>query len=80
MAGRPDEALQLIQRNIGNGDTYVLTVTYAAIGDLDKAYEWLLKARDKKIPWYPWMLQWFPQTRPMHDDPRILALAEELGL
>ena len=32
------------------------------------------------IPWYPWLLTWFPQTRGLHDDPRVLALAEELGL
>ncbi|HSG58114.1 MAG TPA: hypothetical protein VLA06_01150, partial [Woeseiaceae bacterium] len=58
----------------------VLTLVHAAMGDTDAAYKWLLKSRDDKIPWYPWLLQWFPQTRSLHDDPRIIALADELGL
>ena len=50
------------------------------MGDTDTAFKWLLKARDDKIPWYPWLLQWFPQTRSLHDDPRVIALADEIGL
>ena len=79
-AGRTEEALETADKYAKNGHAFVATLTYAAIGDLDKAYEWLLKSRDEKIPWYPWLLNWFPQTRNLHDDPRVLELASELGL
>jgi hypothetical protein len=58
----------------------VLVLIYASMGDYDTAYEWLLKARDDKIPWYPWLLTWYPQTEGFHDDPRVMKLAEELGI
>ena len=79
-AGRTDEALQLSSRFEENGDSFVLVLIYASLGDYDNAYRWLLTAREEKIPWYPWLLKWFPQTRGFHDDPRVVALARELGL
>ena len=48
--------------------------------DYDAAYEWLLKAREEKVPWYPWLIKWYPQTRGFRDDPRVVKLAAELGL
>ena len=79
-AGRIDEAREIISKFEKNGDSFVLVLTYAAMDDLDKAYEWLLKAREEKIPWYPWLLKWFPQTRNLHSDPRVQALNAELGI
>ena len=79
-AGRVEEARESISKYVKNGDAFVLVLTYAAMGDVDQAYEWLLRARDEKIPWYPWLLTWYPQTRNLHDDPRVQALAAELGL
>lgn len=79
-AGRTDEALDLAQKFVKNGASLILVIIYASMGDDENAYKWLLVARDEKIPWYPWLLTWFPQTRGFHDDPRVLALAEELGL
>ncbi len=79
-AGRTDEALEIVKKYEKNGDSLVLVLTYASIQDYDKAYEWLLKAREDKIPWYPWLMKWYPQTRGLHDDPRVVELAAELGL
>ena len=42
--------------------------------------EWLLAARDEKIPWYPWLVAWFPQTQFLYADPRMQQLAVELGI
>ena len=79
-AGRVDEALQIAEKYEKRGDALVLVLIHAALGDHDTAYEWLLKARDARIPWYPWLLKWYPQTRGFQDDPRVVALAQELGL
>ena len=58
----------------------MLALIYASMGDNDAAYKWVLQARDDKIPWYPWLLKWYPQTRGFRDDPRVVELAAELGL
>lgn len=79
-AGRKDEALAIAQKYEEDGNSLVLALIYAAVGDYDTAIEWMLKARDDKIPWYPWLLRFYPQTRGMRDDPRVIALAEEMGL
>lgn len=79
-AGRTDEALQISRKYEKAGNSMVLILIYASMGDYENAYKWLLVARDDKIPWYPWLLKWYPETRGMHHDPRVLALAEELGL
>lgn len=79
-AGQREAALEIAESYEQRGDSLVLVLIYARLGDYDTAYEWLLKARDARIPWYPWLLKWYPQTRGFRDDPRVVALAEELGL
>lgn len=80
-AGRLDEAREMAQEiEKRGGASFVMVLIYASMGDYDAAYEWLLKARDGRIPWYPWLLKWYPQTEGFHDDPRVIALAEELGI
>ncbi len=78
--GRVDEALEISRKYEKDGDSLVLVLIYAAMGDYDTAYEWMLQARDDKIPWYPWLLTWYSETQGMRDDPRVVALAQELGL
>lgn len=80
-AGRIDEARAMAE-NIEKrgGASLVMVLIYASIGDYDVAYEWLLKAREDRIPWYPWLLKFYPQTEGFQDDPRVLELAAELGL
>ena len=79
-AGRTEEALEIAKKYEKDGDSLVLVLIYASMGDYDTAYKWLLQSKEDKIPWYPWLLKWYPQTRGFHDDPRVVALAEELGL
>lgn len=79
-AGRTEEALEIARKFEKDGNSLVLVLIYASMRDYDTAYEWLLKAREDKIPWYPWLLTWYPQTRGFHDDPRVVELAAELGL
>ena len=79
-AGRIDEALEIAQKYEKGGDSLALVLIYASMGDHDTAFKWLLRAREDKIPWYPWLLKWYPQTRGFHGDPRVVELAEELGL
>jgi TolB-like protein/tetratricopeptide (TPR) repeat protein len=80
-AGRIDEAIELSRKYEKNKlAALVMVMIYSSVGDHDTAYRYLLKCRDLKIPWYPWLLKWFPQTRGMQQDPRVLALAAEIGL
>lgn len=79
-AGRSEEALKIAEKYEKNGDSLVLVLIYASMRDYDNAYKWLLKAREDKIPWYPWLLKWYPQTRGFDEDPRVVELATELGL
>lgn len=80
-AGHYEEAFEMAREFEKRGAaSLVMVLIYASLNEYDSAYEWLLKARDARIPWYPWLLKWYPQTRGFHDDPRVVALAEELGL
>lgn len=80
-AGRIEEAREMAQKIEKRGAaSLVMVLIYASMGDFDAAYEWLLKARDDRIPWYPWLLKWYSQTEGFHDDPRVMKLAEELGI
>lgn len=56
-AGRIDEALEIARKFEKNGDAFVLVLIYAAMGDSDTAYKWLLQAREEKIPWNAWLLK-----------------------
>lgn len=80
-AGREEDAgevLEFIEKGRNNGLT--LTLIYAGLGDVGQTFHWLEKAREDRIPWYPWLLAWYPQTRFLYGDPRLQALAAELGL
>jgi TolB-like protein/tetratricopeptide (TPR) repeat protein len=80
-AGRTEEALEILRKiEKRGGASGVMVQIYASIGEHERAFEWLLKARDTRYPWYPWLLKWYPQTRSLHDDPRVIKLAEELGI
>lgn len=79
--GRTEEAIEMSRKFEKNQNAaLVMAMIYSAVGDNDTAYQYLLKCRDLKIPWYPWLLKWYPQTRGMQHEPRVLALAAELGV
>jgi len=52
----------------------------AALGHDEAVFEWLEVARDVKLPWYPWMITWFPDMAQYRSDPRLRDLAAEIGL
>ena len=79
-AGRAEDALEITRKYEEGGNSFALVLIYASMGENDIAYEWLLKAREDKIPWYPWLLKWFPHTRELRDDPRVVALSAELEM
>lgn len=80
-AGREAEAreqLAAIEKHPRN--VISLTLLTAALGDVDDTFHWMGVAKEMKLPWYPWMITWFPFMDSARNDPRMDVLAEELGL
>jgi len=80
-AGRDEDAaavLEFIEQ--GNNNPFTLAMIHGGLGNAEETMKWLLAARDEKIPYFPWMVTWFPQTRFLHDDPRMQHFAAELGI
>ena len=46
----------------------------------DEAFYWLDVAKKMKLPWYPWLITWYPGLQDLRDDPRMRERAEELNL
>lgn len=80
-AGRDEDADE-VREFIASGrnNAYTLALVHAGLGDREETFRWLERARDEKIPWYPWLVAWYPQTRFLYDEPRMQALADELGI
>jgi TolB-like protein len=80
-AGRTEEAREIldsiekIPRNV-----LALVSINSALGEVDETFHWLEVARDSKLPWYPWLITWFPFMDEARADPRMKILAEDLGL
>ena len=64
----------------GNNNPFTLALIYGGLGDREETMKWLQAARDQKIPWFPWLVAWFPQTKFLHGDPRMREFATELGI
>jgi tetratricopeptide (TPR) repeat protein len=64
----------------GNNNPFTLALIYAGLGDRDESIKWLQAAKEQKIPWFPWAVSWYPQTKFLHDDPRMQQFAAELGI
>lgn len=79
-AGRREEAMPMVLDLEEREASVPLVMLYGALGEHEKAYEWMLKARDGQAGWYPWLLTWMPQTRDMRELPNVRQLAEEIGL
>jgi tetratricopeptide (TPR) repeat protein len=80
-ANRDEDAavvLEFVEK--GNNNPFTLALIYGGLGDREESVKWLQAARDQKIPWFPWLVTWFPQTRLLHDDPRMQQFAAELGI
>jgi TolB-like protein/Tfp pilus assembly protein PilF len=80
-AGQEDRAREIIagiEHEPDNG--LPLTLLYASVGDAEQAMHWLGQVAEIRMPWYPWLVGWFPQFRGLHDDPSVVAKAKELGV
>jgi len=64
----------------GNHNPFTLALIYGGLGDRDESIKWLQAAKEQKIPWFPWAVSWYPQTKFLHDDPRMQQFAAELGI
>jgi len=64
----------------GNNNPFTLALIYGGLGDRDESIKWLQAAKEQKIPWFPWAVSWYPQTKFLHDDPRMQQFAAELGI
>ena len=80
-AGRHEEARDLLARfSHEPRNVILLTNVYGALGDVEETLHWLQVAKDIKLPWYPWLITWFPFMDEVRQDPRMRELAAELGL
>ncbi len=80
-ANRDEDAaavLKFVEEKDNN--PFTLALIYGGLGDREESMKWLQAAKDKKIPWFPWLVTWFPQTKFLHDDPRMQQFAAELGI
>ncbi len=81
LAGRFEDAQKIadaLEKEPGNA--LPLTLINAAIGNDEEMFHWLNIAKESKLPWYPWLVAWFPAAHLYYDDPRMQKLAAELGL
>ena len=80
-AGYSDQALAVITE-LGDEPRAALvkTLIYAALADREQTLYWMKETRDGRQAWYPWVVNWFPMTRFMYNDPQWQAYAEEINL
>ncbi len=62
------------------GTELPLSMIYMQIGDRESALHWIAEAETVRLPWYPWLLGWFPHHEVIADDSRLHARAAALGL
>jgi TolB-like protein len=80
-ANRDEDAVAVLRFvEEGNNNPFTLALIYGGLGDREESIKWLQAAKEQKIPWFPWQVTWFPQTKFLHDDPRMQHFAAELGI
>jgi serine/threonine-protein kinase len=75
--GRRAEAEKLARNN--EGFPFRAALSYAALGDLDRAFEFFEQAADTEPQRLPLTLSW-PELRPLRGDPRMTALRQRFNL
>ena len=81
-AGREDDARQIAAAIEAGGvipwTAFVLAAIYTALDDKDEAFRWLnYRPAHAFLPWIRTANWWF---EPLHDDPRMVPLLEEMNL
>lgn len=62
------------------GTALPLAALYAQMGDRESALHWISEVEKARMPWYPWLLGWWPGFESIAADPQMKARAEALGL
>lgn len=80
-AGQPEKALEIALGYEHKPPFAIpLTIIYAALGDVEQTVYWMEQSRNHSLPWRMAMPGWFTAVRSLHEDPRIQAEAEKLGM
>jgi tetratricopeptide (TPR) repeat protein len=56
-----------------------LAMIYAALGEMDRAFQWLNRAYRERALFLPWLSVW-PPFKALYCDPRCIAILEQMGL
>jgi hypothetical protein len=82
MAGRPDDAQQMLEALRSSGretSLFYEAMIHAGVGRHDEAIACLTAAADDRFNWVVW-LRTEPMFSALHDDPRFGALVRRIGL
>lgn len=82
LAGQREEALRIalaLEKNPLPITTWGLAEIYTALGDKDKAFQWLEESIRQRVSWIVWIHQ-APTLNSLHDDPRFLEMVRRLNL
>jgi hypothetical protein len=77
--GRRDDALKVLAQINSDTDPYNVAQVYFALGDLDRGFEWMSKAIDKRQGLARW-LNVTPAFDAVRSDPRFAALVARMKL
>jgi hypothetical protein len=75
-SGHPERARKLAGFIEG---PYAETIFYAAVGDMDRAFDALERAAVQEPQRVPLLLTW-PETAPLRADPRLAGFRKRFGL
>ena len=81
LAGEPEKTREILDSyppEVNNA--IVRAMLHAVLGEADDAIHWMEQARDNRIAWYPGLFCFFHGSRMLHEDPRFVALADEIGV
>ncbi len=80
-AGKDENAADILEfvENKAN-NPFTLALIYGGLGDAEQTLTQLEAAKKAHIPWFPWQVAWYPQTKFLRDDPRMQQFADELGI
>lgn len=86
LAGRRDDAMELVtilEQDPTPRNLMHLAFTYSALGEIDKAIEYLELAYDARADWLPWIAfknAYGGAVEPMRDDPRFREIVARFNL
>ena len=85
MAGREADArrkLEEMHRKFDESyaEPYGFAIAYTALGEIDKAFEWLERASRDRTGLFALWVNGDPRMAPLHGDPRMTAILRRMGL